>query len=188
VIQSTTQYGRRKPRFAVSNSKYKLLDEEAQKIIQDLELDVNADHETYVKNLQKGFSMHQVVYGEKFEKYMDVLQFEKSNFGGDDERHLQEAYGIVDWLYEMKEKKEEEIVEKLETPAEKKFNEELKTGPVTVPKSRLKQTKTEAEDDLFQAQRRLAPPSNLVLRKQIRNEEPSPLQRRPAKRKTLINQ
>lgn len=154
-------------------------------MIKELELDVNADPNTYVKHLEKGFNMHQVVYGEKFEKYMDVLQFEKSNFAGDDERHLEEAYGIVDWLYTMKEKKEEEIVEKLETSTEKKLNERRKS-PITVPRSRLKKPE-KYQDDVFQVERKHTPPTNLLMRKHVRTEDPSPLTRRGVKKKTIVN-
>ena len=49
------------------------MEEKAKKIIDDLELEVASPTKKYIENLYSGMNMHQEVYGEKFEKYLDVI-------------------------------------------------------------------------------------------------------------------
>ncbi len=100
MVISTTQYGvlsqRTKPRIAER--------QELDKVKDNLEMDIASSQEKFMDNLLSFNDLHQEIYGERFTKYLDLINYEKANYNAVDGEKLEEAYELVDLIYKGKEK------------------------------------------------------------------------------------
>jgi len=100
------------------------------KLISELEKFVDGPEEDYIQRIRQEILNNEILYGKKFENYKDILEYEGVNYEKNDAENIQDAYEIVDLIYNLsarpsKDREQKGILQRSPQTARETYSKQL---------------------------------------------------------------